>query len=252
MEWDIGEPWYRPTRVNHVISGAEFGFRNGSGKWPDYYIDSFGRRPTSARAHPPASPSDTARSFPQSIRTPSSSATGASESCAPSISRPRAPATPAKWRSFISGQPFPVTDFVINPKDGVDVFRRRRTRRAVGPLPRDLRRQRIHRAEPARRSRSKRSATCATSWKPSTATRPGAVETVWPYLGTRPRASVTPPALRSSGRTRTMARKSPGEKEPRKAIAALVALARVSSKDEMHRQDNVLSRTRRYRRCWPH
>ena len=34
MEWDIGEPWYRPTRVNHVIHGAEFGFRNGSGKWP--------------------------------------------------------------------------------------------------------------------------------------------------------------------------------------------------------------------------
>ena len=34
MEWDIGEPWYRPTRVNHIISGAEFGFRNGSAKWP--------------------------------------------------------------------------------------------------------------------------------------------------------------------------------------------------------------------------
>ena len=29
MEWDIGTPWYRPTRVNHVISGAEFGWR----KW---------------------------------------------------------------------------------------------------------------------------------------------------------------------------------------------------------------------------
>ena len=42
MEWDIGEPWYRPTRVNHITSGADFGFRNGSGKWPDYWIDSFG------------------------------------------------------------------------------------------------------------------------------------------------------------------------------------------------------------------
>jgi putative heme-binding domain-containing protein len=42
MEWDIGTPWYRPTRVNHVISGAEFGWRNGTGKWPDYYGDSFG------------------------------------------------------------------------------------------------------------------------------------------------------------------------------------------------------------------
>ncbi|MCM2371032.1 c-type cytochrome [Aporhodopirellula aestuarii] len=42
MEWDVGTPWYRPTRVNHVISGGEFGWRNGTGKWPAYYPDSFG------------------------------------------------------------------------------------------------------------------------------------------------------------------------------------------------------------------
>ena len=42
MEWDIGLPWYRPTRINHVIDGAEFGWRNGSGKWPAEYPDSFG------------------------------------------------------------------------------------------------------------------------------------------------------------------------------------------------------------------
>lgn len=40
MEWDIGLPWYRPTRVVHATSGSEFGWRSGSGKWPDYYIDS--------------------------------------------------------------------------------------------------------------------------------------------------------------------------------------------------------------------
>jgi putative heme-binding domain-containing protein len=40
MEWDIGLPWYRPTRICHCVSGAEFGWRNGSGKWPDYYPDS--------------------------------------------------------------------------------------------------------------------------------------------------------------------------------------------------------------------
>jgi putative heme-binding domain-containing protein len=42
MEWDIGLPWYRPTRVLHVVSGAEFGFREGSTKWPEYYADSLG------------------------------------------------------------------------------------------------------------------------------------------------------------------------------------------------------------------
>ena len=40
MEWDIGLPWYRPTRVCHAISGAEFGWRNGTGKWPVDYPDS--------------------------------------------------------------------------------------------------------------------------------------------------------------------------------------------------------------------
>ena len=40
MEWDIGAPWYRPTRVNHVPSGAEFGWRSGWAKWPEYYVDS--------------------------------------------------------------------------------------------------------------------------------------------------------------------------------------------------------------------
>jgi len=40
MEWDMGSPWYRPTRVVHATSGSEFGWRSGTGKWPTYYLDS--------------------------------------------------------------------------------------------------------------------------------------------------------------------------------------------------------------------
>lgn len=40
MEWDHGTPWYRPTRVCLVTSGSEFGWRSGTGKWPTYYEDS--------------------------------------------------------------------------------------------------------------------------------------------------------------------------------------------------------------------
>ncbi|MEZ6123246.1 MAG: c-type cytochrome [Planctomycetaceae bacterium] len=40
MEWDVGTPWYRPTRVMHATSGSEFGWRSGTGKWPEYYVDS--------------------------------------------------------------------------------------------------------------------------------------------------------------------------------------------------------------------
>lgn len=42
MEFDVGVPWYRPTRINHVTSGAEFGWRSGSSVWPDYFADSNG------------------------------------------------------------------------------------------------------------------------------------------------------------------------------------------------------------------
>ena len=40
MEWDFGSTWYRPTRVVHAVSGSEFGWRSGTGKWPTYYADS--------------------------------------------------------------------------------------------------------------------------------------------------------------------------------------------------------------------
>jgi putative heme-binding domain-containing protein len=42
LEFDIGAPWYRPTRVNHVTSGAEFGWRSGSAKWAEYFADGNG------------------------------------------------------------------------------------------------------------------------------------------------------------------------------------------------------------------
>ena len=39
MEYDVGGPWYRPTRVNHCVSGGEYGWRWGAGKWPNWYPD---------------------------------------------------------------------------------------------------------------------------------------------------------------------------------------------------------------------
>lgn len=39
MEYDFNTSWYRPTRVNHVVSGGEYGWRNGAGKYPEFYFD---------------------------------------------------------------------------------------------------------------------------------------------------------------------------------------------------------------------
>lgn len=39
MESDKGMSWYRPTMVFHVPDGAEFGWRSGWSKFPEYYLD---------------------------------------------------------------------------------------------------------------------------------------------------------------------------------------------------------------------
>ncbi len=40
MEWDLGAPWYRPTRICHLVSGGEFGWRGNAAPWPEYFEDS--------------------------------------------------------------------------------------------------------------------------------------------------------------------------------------------------------------------
>ena len=40
MEWDVGMPWYRPTRVTMIASGGDQGWRTCSKKWPVRWEDS--------------------------------------------------------------------------------------------------------------------------------------------------------------------------------------------------------------------
>ncbi|MDG2222430.1 MAG: c-type cytochrome [Rubripirellula sp.] len=38
-EFDMGAPWYRPTRVSHLVVGGDYGWRGVTGNWPPYYPD---------------------------------------------------------------------------------------------------------------------------------------------------------------------------------------------------------------------
>lgn len=38
-EYDMGSPWYRPTRVSHLVTGADYGWRGVTKSWPPYYPD---------------------------------------------------------------------------------------------------------------------------------------------------------------------------------------------------------------------
>ena len=38
-EFDMGTPWYRPTRVVQLVSGADYAWRGVTGRWPPYFPD---------------------------------------------------------------------------------------------------------------------------------------------------------------------------------------------------------------------
>ena len=38
-EYDMGAPWYRPTRVHHLVLGGDYGWRRVTRRWPPYVPD---------------------------------------------------------------------------------------------------------------------------------------------------------------------------------------------------------------------
>lgn len=122
MEWDMNTPWYRPTRVCHVVSGAEFGWRNGAGKWPVYYPDSL---PEVVNIGPG---SPTGICFGYGARFPADYQR-ALFICDWSYGKlyavhlePRGASYTARLEDFVTGVPLPLTDVVINPHDGAMYF----------------------------------------------------------------------------------------------------------------------------------
>ena len=122
MEWDIGAPWYRPTRVYHVISGAEFGFRNGSGKWPDYAIDSFGTAVDIGPGSPTGVTFGYGAKFPAKYQEAFYIADWSFGKLRAVHLTPSGASYTGEAEDFVSGQPLAVTDLVINPKDGAMYF----------------------------------------------------------------------------------------------------------------------------------
>lgn len=122
MEWDINTPWYRPTRVCHVTSGSEFGWRSGSGNYPTYYAETL---PPVVNIGPG---SPTGVTFGYSARFPSKYQ-DALFLCDWSYGKlyalhlkPQGASYAGEFEEFLSGTPLPLTDIVINPIDGAMYF----------------------------------------------------------------------------------------------------------------------------------
>ncbi len=122
MEYDFNTPWYRPTRVNHVVSGGEYGWRNGAGKYPEFYPDTL---PATLNIGP-GSPTGTlfgyGAKFPKKYQEAYYIMDWSwGKVYAVSLEQKGASYSGTK-EEFITGAPLPVTDAIIHPKDGAMYF----------------------------------------------------------------------------------------------------------------------------------
>ena len=142
MEWDVNTPWYRPTRVCQAVSGSDFGYRNGSGKWPTVLSStacppSINIGPGSPDGHHlrlrrevpgevPAGPLSLRLELRQALRRPPEARRRLGYSGRARGVRHRHAAAADRHRR--------------QPEGRCDVLRHRRPEHHVGALPRDLRR----------------------------------------------------------------------------------------------------------------
>ncbi|SKA88774.1 putative heme-binding domain-containing protein [Prosthecobacter debontii] len=122
MEWDIGSPWYRPTRVNHCVSGADYGWRSGSGKWPRYYPDSLPTTLDIGPGSPTGVVSGQGAKFPAKYQRAVFINDWTYGTMWAIHLHPKGASFLAEREEFVFGKPLPLTDVIIHPQDGAMYF----------------------------------------------------------------------------------------------------------------------------------
>ncbi len=121
MEWDVGAPWYRPTRINHIVSGGEYGWRSGSGKWPVYDHDSLPSNLDVGLSSPTGVRFGTKSNFPKKYKDALFAADWAYGKIFAVHLQPEGASYGGTFETFISGKPLNVTHLEFGP-DGAMYF----------------------------------------------------------------------------------------------------------------------------------
>jgi putative heme-binding domain-containing protein len=124
-EYDLGTPWYLPTRVFHVVSGTDFGWRSGAGKWPPHFADTL--PPTVELG--PGSPTGVTFGYGTKFPSQYQSALyvgdwsyGRVFAVQLSQQGQKGASYRGQAEEFLSGTPLPITDLIVNPHDGAMYF----------------------------------------------------------------------------------------------------------------------------------
>ncbi len=231
MEWDQGSPWYMPTRINHSVSGGDYGWRSGAGRWPDYYADSLPEVVNIGPGSPTGVTFGTGAKFPAKYQRALFAADWTFGTLYAIHVTPDGASFRGEKEEFVGGKPLPLTDVIVSPNDGAMYFAvgGRRTQSGLyrvtytgteSTAPAQI-------APPTEAAKLRRSLEALHEDGLS----PAAIDTAWPHLGNKDRfvrfaarvAIEMQPAER-------WAERALAELQPQASIEALIALARVGDK----------------------
>mgnify|MGYP001955113038 FL=1 len=122
MEYDFNAPWYRPTRINHVTSGAEVGWRNGAGKRPPFYADSLPATLDIGPGSPTGVTFGYGAKFPAKYQNALYALDWSWGKLYAVHLKPEGASYTATKEEFVTGAPLPITDAIIHPDDGAMYF----------------------------------------------------------------------------------------------------------------------------------
>ena len=124
-EFDMGAPWYRPTRLDHLVSGADFGWRGRTKSWPPYRLD----HPDNAlpvvdigKGSPTAVKAGTRSSFPPDYQNAMFVLDWAYGRIVACHLYPRGAGYVCRPETFLKGRPLNVTDLDFGPDGSMYVI----------------------------------------------------------------------------------------------------------------------------------
>ena len=121
MEWDFGMPWYRPTRICHVTSGSEYGWRTGNSKWSPAYPDNLPPVINIGQGSPTNLIHGKNARFPEKYKKALFASDWSFGIIYAIHLKPEGSSYTAEAEEFLSGAPLPLTDGIIGP-DGALYF----------------------------------------------------------------------------------------------------------------------------------
>lgn len=122
MEWDIGSPWYRPTRIVHAIGGSDYGFRCGNGPWPAYYPDTLPAVADVGPGSPTGIVFGAGTKFPPRYQQALFAGDWSYGNIYAVHMTPEGASYRGEVERFASAMPLGVTDMVVRPQDGALYF----------------------------------------------------------------------------------------------------------------------------------